>query len=287
MKTTLASIAFAAAALCIALGATICRAADQDPKVTKIVTVPDSDEQRIADLVLANHILADQGVLDAYGHVSVRSVSNPKHFFLAWAQAPELVTREDILEFDLDGKPIGSTTRSLYAERFIHSEIFRARPDVQSVVHAHSTAVIPFGVTGAVLRPVLHMAAFLPQAVPVFEIRRVPGSDNRMLVDDASIGAALARVLGDGCVALMRGHGMVAVGPSVRHATFRAVYTQVDAQIELEALKLGPVVALNTAEAAKADAMLEGNLMTPGARPWQLWANHAEAQRQKAIATAP
>ncbi|MDP9082546.1 MAG: class II aldolase/adducin family protein [Pseudomonadota bacterium] len=244
------------------------------------VALPDTDEQRIDDLIVANHILFDQGVLDAFGHISVRSARNPSHFFLSRSRAPGLVTRADILEFDADSNPIDPRGEPLYGERFIHGEIFRARADVQSVVHSHSPAVIAFGVTPVPLRPVLHMAGFLPQSVPVFEIRDVAGADNDMLVRDTPLGAALARVLGNASVALMRGHGMVVVGPSVRHAVFRAIYTQLDAQIEIEALKLGPVEFLNAGEASKVDAVNEGGLLTGNARQWQLWQAQSEAHAQ-------
>jgi len=243
--------------------------------------VPDTDEQRIDDLVIANHILFDQGVLDAYGHVSVRSVKNPTHYFLSRSQAPMLVTKADIMEFDQDSNPIDQRGRPMYSERFIHGEIFRVRPDVQAVVHSHSPAVIPFGVTGVALRPVMHMAGFLPQNVPTFEIRDAAGNDNGMLVQDTAVGAALAKALGTSSVVLMRGHGMAVVGPSVRHAVFRAIYTQLDAQIELEALKLGPVVFLNTAEAAKVDAVNEGSLLSANPRQWRLWQAQAEAHSGK------
>ena len=241
------------------------------------LVVPDTDEQRIQDLVIANHILFDQGVVDAYGHVSVRSVKNPTHYFLSRAQAPGLVTKDDILEFDQDSNAIDLRGRPLYSERFIHGEILRARPDVQAVVHGHSPAVIPFSVTKVPLRPVIHMAGFLPQSVPVFEIRNAAGSDNGMLVQETAVGAALAKSLGSSPVVLMRGHGFAAVGPGVRHAVFRAVYTQLNAQIEIEALKLGPVVFLNPMEAAKVDAANEGTLQSANPRQWRLWQAQADA----------
>ncbi len=237
----------------------------------------DTDEQRIDDLVVANHILFDQGVLDAYGHVSVRSVRHPTHYFLARSRAPGLVTRADIMEYDPDSNPIDQRGQPMYGERYIHGEIYRARPDVQAVVHSHSTAVIPFGVTGVALRPIMHMAGFLPQNVPTFEIRDVEGPDNGMLVQNSVVGAALARTLGPGSVVLMRGHGMAVAGPSVRHAVFRAIYTQVNAQIELEALRLGSVVYLNPMEASKVNAVNEGSLLSANPRQWQLWEAQANA----------
>jgi len=238
---------------------------------------PDTDEQRIDDLVIANHILFDQGVLDAYGHVSVRSVRNPSHYFLSRSRAPGLVTKADIMEFDQDSNPIDQRGRPMYSERFIHGEIYRARPDAQAVVHCHSPAVIPFGVTGVPLRPIIHMAGFLPQRVPTFEIRDVEGPGNGMLVQNKTTGAAVARALGPSSVVLMRGHGMAVVGPSVRHAVFRAIYTQLNAQVELESLKLGQVVFLNPVEAAKVDVVNEGSLLSANPRQWRLWQAQAEA----------
>ena len=239
--------------------------------------VADTDEQRIDDLVTANHILADQGGLDAFGHVSVRSVKNPNHYFLSRSRAPALVTRADIMEYDLDSKPVDQQGRPMYSERFIHGEIYRARPDVQGVVHSHATAVLPFGVTAVPLKPVMHMAGFLPQTTPLFEIRDIAGQENGMLVTDIPLGAAVAKSLGPASVVLMRGHGMAVVGPSVRHATFRTIYTQVNAQIQLESLRLGPVTYLNATEAARVDAVNEGSLMTGNARQWELWKTEAEA----------
>lgn len=243
---------------------------------------PDTDEQRIADLITANHILFDQGVLDAFGHISVRSIRNPNHFFLSRSRPPGLVTRADILEFDLDSNPVEAHGESLYNERFIHGEVYRARPDVQSVVHDHSTAVLPFSVTKTPLQPVTVMAGFLAQSVPIFEIRDVPGNDGGMLVQNSVLGAALAKTLGNSSVALMRGHGMIAVGSSVRSVVYRAVYTQVNAQVETEALKLGPVVFLNTAESAKMEAIVaEGDRRPGDSRQWLLWQAQADGHARQ------
>ena len=233
----------------------------------------DSDEQRIQDLIIANHIIADQGVVDGFGHISVRSFSNPSHFFLSRSKAPALITREDIMEFDENSEPVDAHGRKPYLERFIHGEIYRARPDVQSVVHSHSPAVIPFGATNVPLRPIMHMAGFLSQTTPVFEIRDFAGDDDGILVSNRMLGAALAKTLGDSPVVLMRGHGDAVVGPSIRIAVFRAIYTQVDAQIESEALKLGQPVFLNAKEAANVD---ESNRQQVG-RAWDIWAAHAAA----------
>ncbi|HTI66415.1 MAG TPA: class II aldolase/adducin family protein [Caulobacteraceae bacterium] len=231
----------------------------------------DSDDQRIAELVVANHILADQGVLDGFGHVSVRSLKNPRHFFMARSVAPALVTRDDILEFDENSQPVDQRGRELYSERFIHGEILRVRPDVQSVVHSHSAAVLPFSVTKTPLKALIHVAYFLgTEPAPVFDIRDAEGQDNRMLVQSAKTGAALARTLGPRAVALMRGHGMAVAGGSVREAVFEAIYTQVNARIETEALKLGPPVFMNRFEVMRTERI---------ARQWDLWASAVAPSR--------
>src|SRR5438093_11377717 len=173
------------------------------------------DPALIEDLVAANRILVDQGVVDGYGHVSVRHDKAADRYLMSRSLAPELVTVADIMEYDLDSVPVDPRGRAVYLERFIHGEIYRVRPDVRAVVHNHSPSVIPFGVTGAPLRPLYHMSAFLWPGVPVFEIRSAGGPATDMLIRDAALGQALARSLGAGPVALMRGHGAVVVGASV------------------------------------------------------------------------
>ena len=233
----------------------------------------DSDEKRIQELVTGNHIIADQGVVDGFGHMSVRSLKNPSHFYLSQSKAPALVTREDIMEFDENSEPVDARGRTPYVERYIHGEIYRARPDVQAIVHSHSPAVIPFGATNVPLRPIMHMAGFLPQATPIFEIRAVAGDDNGILIENRQLGVALAQALGKSPVVLMRGHGAAVVGPTIRIAVFRAFYTQVNAQIESEALKLGPPVFLNSMEAANVEKTLRGLVN----RAWEIWVEHANA----------
>ena len=172
------------------------------------------DPALIDDLVLANHILVNQGVLDGFGHISVRDPANPQRFFIARSMAPALVQADDILACDLDSNVIDERGRKTYLERFIHGEIFKMRPDVNAVIHSHSPSVIPFGVTGARLRPICHMSGFLGATTPVFEIRHSAGENSDLLVRSHALGKALAEVLGAHPVALMRGHGSVAVGSS-------------------------------------------------------------------------
>ena len=172
------------------------------------------DPALIEDLVLANRILADQGVLDGFGHVSARHDKNPNRFLMSQSRAPAAVTTADIKEFELDGRPIGEVQKPPL-ERFIHSEIFRARPEVIAVVHSHSPAVIPFGVPDVPLRAICHVSAFIGVRVPIFEIREVAGDDSSLLITTPYLGAALAKALGNAPVVLMRGHGDAVVGGSI------------------------------------------------------------------------
>ena len=230
-----------------------------------------ADPNLIEDLVAANRILFDQGVVDGFGHVSARHDKNPNRFLLSRSMAPGLVTAADIMEFDLDGAPVDPQGRAVYLERFIHGEIYRLRPDVGSVVHSHSPAVIPFGVSHVPLKPIYHMSGFLGGGAPVFEIRDAGGLATDMLIRNRDLGHALALALGDRPVILMRGHGSTVVAPSVRDAVFRAVYTEVNARLESEALRLGDVTFLNEQEAAKA---MQTNAAQVN-RPWELWRKKA------------
>ena len=234
------------------------------------------DAATVEELVAANRILYAQSVLDGFGHVSARHDTKPHRFWLSRSMAPGLVTPGDIMEFDLDGEPVDARGRSTYAERFIHSEIYRRRPDVNAIVHSHSPAVIPFGVTNVPLRPIFHMSGFLGTGVPVFEIREVAG-DTDMLVRNPALGAALALRLDDKPAALMRGHGSVAVGISLPQVVFRAVYLEVNARLQSEAMKLGSINFLTSEEARLASAMSDMHL----SRPWMLW-KHEVARRNPA-----
>jgi HCOMODA/2-hydroxy-3-carboxy-muconic semialdehyde decarboxylase len=243
-----------------------CAAAAFELGVARAQSAGPADPALIDDLVAANRILFHQGVVDGFGHVSVRHDRDPSRFLLSRNMAPALVTADDIMEFTLDGEAVDPRGRGVYLERFIHGEIYRARADVKSVVHSHSPAVIPFGVSATALRPVYHMSAFLGDAVPIFEIRNAGGPATDMLIRNAQLGAALAASLGTRPVALMRGHGSVAVGSAIRQAVFRAVYTEVNARLEAEALRLGAVTFLNEQEAANAAATIDGQI----GRAWDL-----------------
>jgi HCOMODA/2-hydroxy-3-carboxy-muconic semialdehyde decarboxylase len=229
-----------------------------------------ADPKLVEDLVAANRILVDQGVLDGYGHVSVRHDRDANRYLMSRSLAPELVTAADIMEYDLDSSPVDPRGRSLYLERFIHGEIYKLRPDVKAIVHHHSPSVIPFGVTTAPLRPIYHMAAFLGEPTPVFEIRTVAGMTD-LLVRNAQLGHALAQTLGSRTAVLMRGHGAVVVGPTVMHATARSVYMEVNARLQAQAMALGPVTYLEPEEARRAEAAVAGTY----GRPWELWKKKA------------
>jgi ribulose-5-phosphate 4-epimerase/fuculose-1-phosphate aldolase len=221
------------------------------------------DRALCVDLVAAYRVLANEGVLDSFGHVSMRHPSAPDRYLLSRSLAPGSVTLEDLMEFDLDSRPVDAQGRGIYLERFIHGEIYKARPDVMAVVHSHSPTVIPFSVTQVPLRAIFHNASFLGDGAPVFEIRRAAGEQNNMLVDNGALGAALAQSLGAAPVGLMRGHGNVVVGPSLEVAVFRAVYTEVNARLQIQASILGgPVTYLNEYEAAKPQVT---------SRPWAFW----------------
>lgn len=226
-----------------------------------------SRAQAIEELVWANRILVNENVLDGFGHVSVRDPEQSDRFLIARSMAPALATAGDVLSCDLDGMVQDALGRQTYMERFIHSEIYRARPDVQAVVHSHSPALIPFGVTGARLRPICHMSSFLGSITPVFEIRLAAGDSTDMLVRNAALGRALADALGPNAVALMRGHGGVAVGSSLPQVVFRAVYTESNARLQAQAMALGAVEFLSAGESEAATETNNGQLD----RPWQLW----------------
>jgi HCOMODA/2-hydroxy-3-carboxy-muconic semialdehyde decarboxylase len=234
---------------------------------TPATPVAGVDASLIEDIVVGSRILADFGVVDGFGHVSARHPTKPNHFLMSRSLAPALVTAGDVMEFDLDGNAIDAGGRALFLERFIHGEIYKARPDVMAVVHTHSPGVIPFTVSRVPLRPLFHNAAFLGPGVPVWEIRKEFGETD-LLVRDAARGKSLAATLGDKSVVLMRGHGDVTVGPSVKVAVFRAYYTDVDARLQTQAIALGGEVNyLTPEEGAKADAI---NFIVLD-RVWNLW----------------
>jgi len=243
------------------------------PQIRLDAQAPPAD--LIADLVAGNHILANEMVLDGYGHISVRHPGNTNRFLLSRSLAPESVTAADIMEHDLEGNPIDARGRSPYKERFIHSEIYRVRADVNAVVHCHTPSLIPYGVTGAPLRPMYHQSAFLAAGVPVFEIREAAGMTN-MLVETKPIGAALAKVLGNKPAALMRGHGAVVVADTIPNVVGRSIYLDLNARIQLQAQQLvadarqGVTITPISPEEAQKYAASDNY-----ARAWELWKKKA------------
>ncbi len=225
------------------------------------------DRTTLTDLAAANRILVDQGVFDAAGHVSMRHPGHAERFLMSRSLAPQMITADDIMEFNLDGEAIDPRGRTGFIERFLHAEIYRARGDVMAVVHSHSPSVIAFGVSNTSMRAMYHNAAFLAAGVPVFDIREKFGTTD-IVINTAAKGAALAGVLADKAVALLRAHGMVATGPSLPVAVFRAIFTVTSANIQHQALALGgPIAALDEDEGRIADLV---NVQTVG-RSWDLW----------------
>lgn len=238
----------------------------------------------IQDLVDANHILAHQRIVDAFGHVSARHPEDPGRFLMARNVAPGQVQPQDVLQYTVaDGEAVMEQPPRLYLERYIHSEIYKARPDVMAVVHNHSPGVLPFGfVQGARLRPVCHMCGFLARVdgdaadddgPPRFEIRDSAGPGSDLLIRNRELGAALAASLGRERIVLMRGHGCTIVADSVPVVVYRSVYAEVNAKLLLQSLPWGQPEYLTAAEAEAARVTCEGQVQ----RPWELWKQEARA----------
>lgn len=226
------------------------------------------------ELVIANRILAREQVVDAYGHVSVRCPATPTRFLLSRSCSPELVVPGDIMEFGLDGEAADKNdTRQPYLERFIHAAIYEARPDAASVVHNHSPAVVPFSVTRTPLRPLIHVAGGMGATLPVWDIRDRFG-DTNLLVANMEQGRDMARALGGNTVVLMRGHGCSVAAASLKQAVIAAVYLQLNATLQLQAMQLGEVTYLSDGEVGKTRDLLDASgVMT---RVWDYLASRAE-----------
>lgn len=232
---------------------------------------------QLQDLVTANHILAREGVVDAFGHVSIRDPNRPDRYWLSQSRAPQLVTMDDLMEFTLEGEPIDQRDRPMYSERPIHGGLYEARPDVQAVIHNHSSTVIPFGITPTPLRPVFHMAAVIGEELPVWDIRENFG-DTNLLVTTMEQGRDLAKCAGASRVTLMRGHGCAVAAPTLKLAVTASIYLQVNAQLQMDAMRLGQVTYLSSGEIQKMTATQSGALM--GSRAWEYWAARAEDRTQ-------
>jgi HCOMODA/2-hydroxy-3-carboxy-muconic semialdehyde decarboxylase len=233
-----------------------------------------ADPALIEDLIVANRVLAQEGLVDAFGHVSVRHNRDPNRYLLSRSLAPALVAAGDIIEYDLDSNPVNAAGRAQYSERFIHGEIYKARPDVRAIVHNHSASVVLFGVSSVLLKPVYHMAAFIGDGLPIFDIREAAGM-TEMLVSSPERGRALARSLGNRPAVLMRGHGVAVVGPSLPFAVGRSYYLELNAGIQTRAMSLGGgVTYLDPEETRK---VLEAGEKYD--RPWELWKQQALARK--------
>jgi len=229
-----------------------------------------------ADLAAASRILAERGVVDAFGHISHRHPDAPDRYFMSRAMAPALVTPDDIIEYSLESEPCDADGRGSFLERFIHGEVYKARPDINSVVHSHSPSVIPFGLVDTKIEAMFHNAAFLATGVPVFDISKKFGATD-MLVSDIPKGIAFAESLGDKDVALMRAHGSVACGPTMQTAVFRAVYTEVNSRVQHWTVALsggGAMATLDEEEGRLADLPNKGASM----RAWDLWRRQVREQ---------
>lgn len=233
------------------------------------------DPGLLKDLVAASRILAHHGIVDAFGHVSVRHNRDPNRYLLARSLAPALVTAGDIVEYDLDSNPVNLNGRGQFSERFIHGEIYKARPDVGAVVHNHSPTVVAFSISSRPLRAVYHMPAFMIDALKVFDIREAMGMTD-VLVRDADRGRALVQVLGNEPAVLMRGHGVAVVGDSLPLAVGRSVYLELNARIQSQAIGLGGDITYLDPEEAR--LLMEGGEHRGYARAWELWKQEVSGQ---------
>jgi len=231
----------------------------------------------LEELVTANRILANESIVDSFGHVSARHPDNPKHYLLSRARAPERIERADIVEYTLDGNAIDKNALAPYLERFIHGAIYESRSDVHAIVHNHSPSVIPFGVTGKRLKPFLHMCAHIGHEVPTWDSRDKFG-DTTLLVGDMAMGRDLAQLLGGKPTTLMRGHGATVVGRSVRHAVFVSVYLEVGAKLQMQAMMLGEIKFLSRGEVDQIVDRLNDYTLN---RAWENWARRAGREMQE------
>jgi len=227
----------------------------------------------ISELVIANRVVAHLKLVDSFGHVTVRNPENPQRFFMSRARAPRLVTKEDILEFDLDSTPIDLRGCKPYSERFIHGCLYKSRPDVMSICHNHAHELLPLAVTKTVMRPALHTAAVIGREVPVWDIRDQFG-DTNMLVTSNEMGNSLAAAVGMGKAALMRGHGCVVVGTTVQDAVFSAFYLRLNAEIMIKAMSMGETITYLSPGEIDRSGELHSQPSAQG-RAWEDWCARA------------
>ncbi len=224
----------------------------------------EATKKLLADVVTAYRILVNEVILDGFGHISVRAPGAPDRFLMPRAMPPSLVEVDDFLELDVaTSQPVDPKGRRVNGERYLHGEIFKARPDVNAIVHSHSYSVIPLTLAGIAMQPVFVQAGFMPLLVPTFELRTVRGEGKGLQITDPARGAALAATLGPHPVALLRGHGVVVAGPSIVHATVYSIYTEINAKLQMQALQIGPRL-----ETLDGPELFEPNGFDV-ARPWQ------------------
>ncbi len=234
---------------------------------------PLAERALVADLVSANRVLAHEiRVLDAYGHISVRSATNPNRYYLSRAISAGMVTAADIVEYDLDSARVGGSTGDGYLERFIHGEVYKARPDVVAVIHGHSPEMIAFGASGVPLRNMIHTGSFINDGVPVWDIRKFGGTADDMLIRNPALGKALATALERKTAMILFGHGVVITGTSLATTVSNSYFLNMNARVQMDALRLGggSVSYLERAPGAKAP---EATPAGAGAnnRAWEYW----------------
>ncbi len=254
--------------------------------------MPNDIADVLHELIVTTRIMANEGVLDAFGHVSVRHPHDPNRYFIPRHRAPELAEISDLVELNLDSEPVHPTQFRLYSERVIHGEIYKARPDVNAVVHHHAHTVLPYAISGRELVPVFHLGAVIGSKVPFWDQRDDFG-DTNMLVVKPEEGASLARALGPHWMVLMRRHGATVAGTDLRQLAFRTVFGCHNAKLQSEAIAHGHVDQLSPGEQKITEAGQLGP--NPIERAWHYWVRHVEkagltpakpAVRRKASAKA-
>jgi len=223
------------------------------------------------ELVTANRILAREEVVDSFGHISARHPERPDRFILSRARAPDCIERDDLMEFSLDGEPVDARGRKPYLERYIHAAVYEAKPEVHAVVHNHSPSVIPFGVTGTKIRPLLHTCGCMGHEVPIWDSGEKFG-DTNMLVSSLAMGRDLARRVGGGRTALLRGHGCVVAARNIREVVYIAVYLELNARLQMQAMGMGTIKFLTAGEV---DKILESTGAVAFDRAWENWCRRA------------
>ncbi|MFL6353902.1 MAG: class II aldolase/adducin family protein [Xanthobacteraceae bacterium] len=225
----------------------------------------------IAELVTGNRILAREGVVDSFGHISARHPDNPRHYLLSRSRAPDCIENDDIMEFTLDGTPVDARGRAPYLERFIHGALYEARSDIMAVIHNHSESVIPFGVTSGKIRPIFHMGASIGHEVPIWDSHDQFG-DTALLVENMAMGRDLAKVVAPSGTALMRGHGATVAGKNIRHAVYIAIYLELNARLQKQAMDMGEVKFLTPGEVDKVASRTGSYGIN---RAWENWCRRA------------